>query len=515
MASYRDAEKKVADAESALQLRYGQGVSATYVCSKCSRFAYEHADHDVKNCTLPAITADDYTARLAKQVDDLRGVLDDRDKLLQMETSLEEQKELSDLRMVKLGAFMQKVKRIQKRMKNAFEERTTAACDDKEFFEQLAEVYNQVKDLNITNVMSPSPTAVDSSSEDSVPPPRAPYIYTPMRPTTPPPPPPSTPPPRTTGSGLTSPPRLKEQPGVTIIHETSGDICGGSPDGNKIIRCMKSVDCGEFSASQGGIKFLQTKNKLFTFLSICCPTDTMYTHVAILYRLAPTLKYHLDNLTKMKNHFTSFAAFFKEFELLVYPDLESIVQMKIAKFSQGTRTVRSYYSDFAYLLNEIGMEEDRFVLHFIDNLSDARIKNAMQARPLSIAEDSMKAIADHASRMEELSTNGKESKQSSVASVDKQQKRDKGKKTVSVANASTSSYWEDQRKQALEKARETSIKNCVMCAGNHKFESIAECSVKRCLFCDKNTRQRGAHFSILCKRAPSNARDLKAAFDQA
>ena len=121
-------------------LRYGQGVSATYVCSKCSRFAYQHADHDVKNCSLPAITADGYAARLAKQIDDLQGVLSDRDKMTQMETALEEQKELSDLRMVKLGAFMQKVKRIQKRMKNAFKERTTAACDNREFFKQLVEV---------------------------------------------------------------------------------------------------------------------------------------------------------------------------------------------------------------------------------------------------------------------------------------------------------------------------------------------------------------------------------------
>ena len=509
MASYRDAEKKVADAENALHLRYGQGVSATYVCSKCSRFAYEHPDHDVKNCTLPAITADDYAARLAKQVDDLRGVLDDRDKLLQMETSLEEQKELSDLRMVKLGAFMQKVKRIQKRMKNAFEERTTAACDDKEFFEQLAEVYNQVRDLNITNVMSPSPTAVDSSSEDSVPPPRAPYIYTPMRPTTPPPPPPSTPPPRTTGSGLTSPPRLKEQPGVTIVHATSGDICGGTPDGDKIIKCMKSVDCGEFSASQGGIKFLQTKNKLFTFLSICCAMDTMYTQIAILYRLAPTLKYHLDELTSKTCYFTSFEMFFKHFELLVYPDLDAIVQMKVAKFAQGSRTVRTYYSDMAYLLREINIDEDRFVLQFIDNLSNEEIKKAMRARPVSIANDSMKAIAEHASRMEALSTNGKQS----VSSVNKHKKRESAK--MSVATTSVNDYWQHQRDEATEKARENSIKNCFMCAGNHKFSSFESCGTNTCYFCNRRVKAKGGHFSILCSQAPSDRSKLKAAFEQA
>ena len=73
----------------------------------------------------------------------------------------------------------------------------------------------------------------------------------------------------------------------------------------------------------------------------------------------------------------------------------------------------------------------------------------MQARALSITGDSIKAIADHASRMEELSANGIGS---SVASVDKQRKCDKGAKSVSVATANISPYWETQCKQGAEKA---------------------------------------------------------------
>ena len=73
----------------------------------------------------------------------------------------------------------------------------------------------------------------------------------------------------------------------------------------------------------------------------------------------------------------------------------------------------------------------------------------MQARALSITGDSIKAIADHASRMEELSANGIGS---SVASVDKQCRRNKGAKSVSVATANISPYWETQCKQGAEKA---------------------------------------------------------------
>ena len=527
MASYRDAEKKVADAEKTLQDRYGRGVTAAYTCSNCSRFASEHSDHDVKDCALTPITKEEYADRLAEQMDAIGSMLGEHAKASQMEGALEEQKEANDLRLVKLGAFMHKHQRIQKRLKNALEERATAAIGDKLFFETMAELHVLLDKMNISNVMSPSITAVDSDDDDDIGPPRAPYIYTPIQPkdiiptspaasTTPPPPPlpppPSLPPPPGGHGALSSPPRLKEQPGVTITHASSGEICGGTPDGEKVIKCLKSVDSGEFSSSQGGIQFLQAKNKLFTFLSICCPNDTMYTHVAILYRLAPTLKYHLDDLAAKKNHFTSFEAFFHEFEHLVYPDLDSIVQMKVNKFTQGDRTVRTYYTDMTYLLKELGVDEDRFILQFIENLSNPQIKAAMKARPISIAKDSMKDIAEHASRMEELSANDKNDKndkndRKSISSVDKPSKR--GAKKVSVAATSAQNYWEKQRAEAMEKAREASIKNCVMCAGNHRY---SDCTKSVCLFCDRRTKSKGGHISILCERAPKDKQKLKTEF---
>ena len=207
--SYRAAEKQVADAEAALQSRYGKGVSATYTCSVCSRFSHDHADHDVKDCTMSPISPDEYKDRLADSLADLQNVLSEHNKVSQLGEALDEQKEAGDLRLVKLGALMQKIKRIQ----NALEECLTAAADDREFFYIVVQLHVQLDNLGISNVMSQSPTAVDSESEEDLPPPRAPYIYTLM-----PSPRPSTPPPRTAGSGLTSPPRLKEQPGVTITH---------------------------------------------------------------------------------------------------------------------------------------------------------------------------------------------------------------------------------------------------------------------------------------------------------
>ena len=133
----------------------------------------------------------------------------------------------------------------------------------------------------------------------------------------------------------------------------------------------------------------------------------------------------------------------------------------------------------------------------------------MHARPVSIANDSMKAIADHASRMEALSTNGKQS----VSSVNKHKKRDSAK--MSVATTSVNDYWQRQSDEATEKARENSIKNCFMCAGNHKFSSFESCGTNTCYFCNRRVKAKGGHFSILCSQAPSDRSKLRAAFEQA
>ena len=72
---------------------------------------------------MSPISSDEYKDRLADQLADLRNVLSEHDKVSQLGEALDEQKEAGDLRLVKLGALMQKIKRIQKRLKNALEER--------------------------------------------------------------------------------------------------------------------------------------------------------------------------------------------------------------------------------------------------------------------------------------------------------------------------------------------------------------------------------------------------------
>ena len=84
--------------------------------------------------------------------------------------------------------------------------------------------------------------------------------------------------------------------------------------------------------------------------------------------------------------------------------METILLTEINAFKQGKKSVRTYYTQFKYLLSELGVDEDRYVLQFIRGLTDPIIREAMRARPIAIADDTMRKVADHAMRMEETKT---------------------------------------------------------------------------------------------------------------
>ena len=177
--TYRAVEKDVADAESKLQKRYGQGISATYVCSTCSRFAHEHPDCNVKDCNESVLIPEEYETRLVGQLQDLQNVLDERERANALAKALDDQKEDGDARLVKLGAFLQKKRRIERRLEVALQERKTAASTDAEFLAAVTAATKALKELDISKMLSPS-----DDDDDVVAPPRAPDIATPASPAT-------------------------------------------------------------------------------------------------------------------------------------------------------------------------------------------------------------------------------------------------------------------------------------------------------------------------------------------
>ena len=146
---------------------------------------------------------------------------------------------------------------------------------------------------------------------------------------------------------LTQPPKLYEPaPGVIILHETRGNMVGGCPDGKVVLKTTKGSDLKHFSAKLSGVKFVSAKKKLFHFLETICSQDTIYTHIAILSRIAPLFDHRMDQLKLKTEYFTSFKMFFDEFQNMVFPDLDAIVIRELHQHKQGNRTVREYHNSF-------------------------------------------------------------------------------------------------------------------------------------------------------------------------
>ena len=77
-----------------------------------------------------------------------------------------------------------------------------------------------------------------------------------------------------------------------------------------------------------------------------------------------------------------------------------------------------------------------------------------------------------------------------------------------------SEYWDNQLHLASVKAKKLVIRNCIMCAEPHDYVNFELCGIKCCLFCKRRVRAKGGHFSLLCRKAPENEAELRAAFNE-
>ena len=131
-----------------------------------------------------------------------------------------------------------------------------------------------------------------------------------------------------------------------------------------------------------------------------------------------------------------------------------------------------------YLLNGLGVDENRYVLQFIRNLTVPVIREAIRARPIAIAEDEMKSVAGHAIRMKETDTEEK----SSVSSAQRVKQCNSGTTISSTTANFSNKSWTRQIEDAKAATSEASISNCPMCAGRHRID---QCTATEYLFCKR------------------------------
>ena len=318
-----------------------------------------------------------------------------------------------------------------------------------------------------------------------------------------------------------------------MIHEYDGPLCGGYPDGDKVLKMQNKMSVS-FSSKMSGVVFVTAKKALFKLFESCYPKDTMYTHIALLQLCAPTLDGELEMMTKIVGTFTSFEAFFSAFERRIYPDLKSILEKELREFSQGKEAARTYYLRYQELLHQCKKEPNDYILQFINGLADPGIREDVRKRPVGLHDDTLKNVAEHAIRIEETGARPKQGFNSNknVAAVNKGKNgkgrgkgrgKNQGNKGANIAATSattqvksTTAPNSNANKEAKNEAeynkkmKSFGFEACAGCFGNHKFDWYYKYCGKnaKCGFCNRFIFSQGGHASLDCFRRPASREEM-------
>ena len=151
---------------------------------------------------------------------------------------------------------------------------------------------------------------------------------------------------------------------VPLIHRTDGQVCGGVPDSDKVLRAGKILKA-EFCESDSPLKYLE-KRRLFVNEIRCYFSDLdIYTLLSI-FALKGSAYYKIyAPLFDLQCHFTSFLHFLKEFELRIFPNLQSIALATLhTRRQKPDETVRQYFNEFADLLSIVDRDQDDYINEF-------------------------------------------------------------------------------------------------------------------------------------------------------
>ena len=199
-------------------------------------------------------------------------------------------------------------------------------------------------------------------------------------------------------------------PGQILDHSTGGLTCGGTPDGEKVLKSFKTLTI-KFQANNTPMEFLKSKKALLKAFETCYAQETLYTLIAIFEHCAPSLETEIAMMTSRECEFQSFYEFFAEFESRIYPDLGAQMLQSLKKFTQLKQNARTYYIRYLELVNECKRRPDDHILDFISGLADVEIQIALQNRPMGLFQDTLKDVAEHAIRIEQAKSQRQGSKQ--------------------------------------------------------------------------------------------------------
>ena len=162
---HRKLEWEIEALEDRLRTKYGGGIGATYVCTKCWRRSSAHLPtKNVKGCKHPRISFEQYTAELDAQIVDLKKVLNDNETIASLRdqitsvTAESTQREKDKLRLERsifsFGTYVSEVRAVSRDLMSIVAKREAAEISEDEFLASLSGVAERQKGLDFRKGLS-------------------------------------------------------------------------------------------------------------------------------------------------------------------------------------------------------------------------------------------------------------------------------------------------------------------------------------------------------------------------
>ena len=195
-------------------------------------------------------------------------------------------------------------------------------------------------------------------------------------------------------------PGYKDYPGVVLLHERGGTVCGGTPDGDKVIKGTKLVKT-EFCAEDGPLKYLERRRRFCDEISSFFSGEDMYTILSIFRQKAACYYRTLTKMFRVESTYTSFLNFLRVFEHILFPQMDAVALGALQTRVQAEgESVVDYYTDYSDLIYIIGRNESDYIEPFIGGLFYRSLAHTVANRVYEEGQRTLEAIANHASLIE-------------------------------------------------------------------------------------------------------------------
>ena len=201
------------------------------------------------------------------------------------------------------------------------------------------------------------------------------------------------------------PPRA-EYPGFQektcpLLHRTDGQLCGGAPDSDKVLRANKILTA-KFKASDSAMKYLEQRRIFVNEIRCYFSGETIYTLLSIFALRASEHFKVFSPMFDLHCHFTSFLHFLKEFEMRIFPNLQSVALATLhTRTQKESESVVFFYNEFVDLIAILDRDPNDYLNEFLAGLRNQHIAITAGEQYYPPGERTLLKVMEHASHIEQ------------------------------------------------------------------------------------------------------------------